>query len=79
MGEPVGTSRSVRIYVSTKFPEWQDKVVEAVKQAYDSEREKVDDVKIREGLQAQGLIKDKRAMPFVQAFKVCFSHIFSLN
>ena len=62
--------KSVRIYVATRFPEWQDKVVAIVKEAYDSEKEKVDDQKIRELLQAQGLIKDKRAMPFAQVFKV---------
>ena len=62
--------KSVRIYVATSFPEWQDKVVSIVKEAYDEENEKVDDQKIRELLQAQGLIKDKRAMPFAQLFKV---------
>jgi hypothetical protein len=30
----------------------------------------VDDVKIRERLTRDGLIKDKRAMPFIQSLKV---------
>lgn len=63
--------KSVRIYVATAFPEWQDICVEAVKAAYQADADKVDDVKVRELLTEKGLIKDKRVMPFVQAFKVC--------
>ena len=66
--------RAVRIYVTTAFPEWQEQCVQAVKDAYSAEHDKVDDQKVRELLTQRGLIKDKRAMPFVQAFKVC-SHI----
>jgi len=61
--------KSVRIYVSTSFPEWQDICVQAIKDSYSEEASKVDDVRIREELAKQGLIKDKRAMPFVQEFK----------
>ncbi|KAI0651318.1 leucine-tRNA ligase [Trametes meyenii] len=61
--------RAVRIYVTTAFPEWQDQCVQTVKEAYSAEHDKVDDQKVRELLTARGLIKDKRAMPFVQAFK----------
>jgi leucyl-tRNA synthetase len=63
--------KSVRIYVATAFPEWQEICVDAVRQAYSPEADKVDDVKVREVLTEKGLIKDKRAMPFVQLFKVC--------
>ena len=62
--------RSVRIYVATTFPEWQNRCVKIVEEAYDAEKEKVDDKKIRELLAKEGLIKDKRAMPFAQLFKV---------
>lgn len=62
--------RAVRIYVTTAFPEWQEQCVQVVKEAYSAEHDKVDDQKARELLTARGLIKDKRAMPFVQAFKV---------
>ena len=62
--------KSVRIYVATAFPEWQDACVQAVKDAYVEETDKVDDVKVRELLTQTGLIKDKRAMPFIQLFKV---------
>ena len=62
--------KSVRIYVALSFPEWQDRCVAIVKDSYDAEKDKVDDQKVRELLTAQGMMKDKRAMPFVQAFKV---------
>lgn len=62
--------KTVRIFVATSFPEWQDKVVQAVKDAYDVQSMKVDDAKVRELLSKQGLMKDKRVMPFVQAMKV---------
>jgi len=61
--------KSVRIYVATTFPEWQDACVQAAKDAYVEEADKVDDVKVRELLTEKGLIKDKRAMPFIQLFK----------
>ncbi|KAF8064193.1 hypothetical protein FPV67DRAFT_1584778 [Lyophyllum atratum] len=61
--------KSVRIYVATAFPEWQDACVQAVKESYAEEADKVDDAKVRDLLTERGLIKDKRAMPFVQAFK----------
>ena len=62
--------RAVRIYVTHAFPEWQDQCVQVIKEAYSEEHDKVDDQKVRELLTQRGLIKDKRAMPFVQAFKV---------
>lgn len=62
--------KAVRVYVATKFPEWQDACVSAVKEAWDDEKEKVDDAKVRSILTAKGLLKEKRAMPFVQLFKV---------
>ncbi|EPS94595.1 hypothetical protein FOMPIDRAFT_1054942 [Fomitopsis schrenkii] len=61
--------RAVRVYVTTDFPEWQNQCVEAVKDAYLPGQDKVDDAKVRELLIKRGLIKDKRAMPFVQLFK----------
>lgn len=35
--------KSVRIYVATSFPEWQETCVQLVKLVYDPERDKVDD------------------------------------
>jgi leucyl-tRNA synthetase len=62
--------KAVSVYVATTFPEWQDVCVQAVRESYVKEEDRVDDVKVREVLTEKGLIKDKRAMPFVQVFKV---------
>jgi leucyl-tRNA synthetase len=62
--------RAVRVYVASSFPEWQDNCVAIVKEAYAEDADKVDDAKVRQLLTEKGLIKDKRAMPFVQMFKV---------
>ncbi|KAJ7126518.1 hypothetical protein C8R43DRAFT_1028359 [Mycena crocata] len=61
--------KSVRIFVATTFPQWQDTCVQIVKEAYDEVTDKVDDAKVRTLLTERGLIKDKRAMPFVHDFK----------
>ncbi|KAI0299066.1 leucine-tRNA ligase [Multifurca ochricompacta] len=61
--------RAVRVYVATRFPEWQDACVQAVQAAWSPEAGRVDDAKVRALLTERGLIKDKRAMPFVQLFK----------
>ena len=70
--------KAVRVYVASRFPEWQNECVEAVKGAYNGETQKVDDAKVREVLQTKGLLKDKRAMPFIQLFKVS-SLVFDLE
>jgi leucyl-tRNA synthetase len=62
--------KSVRIYVAKEFPEWQNTAVQTVKDSYDEKEDKVDDAKVRQLLVENGLIKDKRVMPFIQAFKV---------
>ena len=64
--------RALRVYVATRFPEWQDACVQAVQAAWSSEMARVDDAKVRALLTERGMIKDKRAMPFVQLFKVRF-------
>jgi len=61
--------KAVRVYVASRFPQWQNECIEAVKGAHDDETQKVDDAKVRELLQVKGLLKDKRAMPFIQLFK----------
>ncbi|KAF7791582.1 hypothetical protein EIP86_002599 [Pleurotus ostreatoroseus] len=61
--------RAARMYVATGFPAWQDACVQVVRDAYDAAADRVDDAKVRALLTEKGLIKDKRAMPFVQAFK----------
>ncbi|OWT35992.1 leucine-tRNA ligase [Cryptococcus neoformans Bt1] len=60
--------KKVRMYVAKNFPEWQEKAIGVIKNhAWDGE--KVDDVKLRKGLEEVGLMKDKKVMPFCQAFK----------
>ncbi|KAH9056465.1 leucyl-tRNA synthetase [Lactarius vividus] len=61
--------RALRVYVATRFPEWQDACVQAVQAAWDPAAVRVDDSRVRTVLIERGLIKDKRAMPFVQLFK----------
>jgi leucyl-tRNA synthetase len=61
-------AKSARIYVATAFPEWQDQCLAVVKAAWDGKT--FDDAQLRKGLEAVGLMKDKRAMPFCQQFKV---------
>ncbi|KAH7103714.1 leucyl-tRNA synthetase [Auriculariales sp. MPI-PUGE-AT-0066] len=61
--------KAIRMYVASAFPEWQDASVQLVQDHYDAATGAVDDGKIREGLAKAGLMKDKRVMPFVQAFK----------
>lgn len=65
--------KAVRVYVATTFPDWQNTCVGIVQAAYDKALDKVDDAQVKQLLTEKGLIKDKRAMPFIQAFKVCTS------
>ena len=62
--------KSLRIYVATSFPEWQDACVQIIKEAYGEQSDKVDDVKVKQLLAQKRLNKDKNVMPFIQAFKV---------
>ncbi|GAN02209.1 leucyl-tRNA synthetase [Mucor ambiguus] len=59
--------KSLKIYVATKFPEWQEACLAAMKANYADGQ--FDDVKIRQELGAQGILKNKKAMPFVQEQK----------
>ncbi|EJU03238.1 leucine-tRNA ligase [Dacryopinax primogenitus] len=61
--------KALRIFVASAFPQWQDACVKAVKDSFDGTTGTVDDAKVRQLLGAAGLMKEKRAMPFVQAFK----------
>ncbi|WFC95607.1 leucine--tRNA ligase [Malassezia brasiliensis] len=61
--------KEVSIFVADAFPAWQDVCVNAVQQHYDPATGQVDDAKVREEVAKAGLLKDKKAMPFVMAFK----------
>ncbi|KAG1759616.1 hypothetical protein EDD22DRAFT_993770 [Suillus occidentalis] len=51
--------KAVRIYVATKFPEWQETCVQAVKDSYSSPDDKVDDAKVRDILTEKGQFKKR--------------------
>ncbi|KAI9363838.1 leucyl-tRNA synthetase [Pilaira anomala] len=59
--------KSLKIFVATKFPEWQEACLAVLKSNYNNGV--FDDAKIRTELGAQGLLKNKKAMPFVQEQK----------
>ena len=61
--------KEVSIFVADAFPAWQDTCVAAVQNNYDPATGAVNDVRVREEVAAAGLLKDKKAMPFVMAFK----------
>jgi leucyl-tRNA synthetase len=71
-GAPFDPSKpkSARVYVATEFPEWQNKGVELVRDSWNEQDGTIDDAKLRQALDAAGLSKDKKAMPFCQSFKV---------
>ncbi|CAG8548822.1 11572_t:CDS:10 [Diversispora eburnea] len=61
--------KELKLFVASKFPEWQDTSVEAIKQSYEKDINTFDDVKIRAILSEKGILKNKKTMPFVQEFK----------
>lgn len=65
--------RSARIFVASKYPAWQDGAIDVLREVYDANSNSVDDKALREKLQASGLIKDKRIMPFISLIKVSVS------
>ncbi|KAI8142765.1 leucyl-tRNA synthetase [Fennellomyces sp. T-0311] len=62
-------AKSLKIFVASKFPEWEEEVLAVAKANYDAATGKFDDVKVRQDLGAKGLGKNKRVMPFYQAQK----------
>ncbi|KAI9024276.1 leucyl-tRNA synthetase [Phycomyces nitens] len=60
--------KSLKIYVATKFPEWQEDCIKVLRANYDASG-KFDDNKIRAELGAKGMLKNKKTMPFVQEQK----------
>ncbi|KAI5481583.1 leucine-trna ligase [Pseudohyphozyma bogoriensis] len=60
--------KAVKVFVAKGFPAWQEAAVEIVRGARSADG-KVDDAKVKEELTSKGLIKDKKYMPFIAAFK----------
>jgi leucyl-tRNA synthetase len=67
--------KQVRIYVATEFPQWQKTCVQLVRETWHEASNTVDEGKLRSQLDAAGISKDKKAMPFCQIFKVLFTLI----
>ncbi|KAG9013714.1 cytosolic leucyl tRNA synthetase [Tulasnella sp. JGI-2019a] len=61
--------KAVRIFVASKFPEWQEGCIEIMKGATDMKTGAVNDVKVKQEITQRGLIKDKKIMPFVMNVK----------
>jgi len=61
--------KAIRIFVATKFPEWQETCIEILKGATDMKTSTVDDAQVKEEITKRGLIKDKKIMPFVMSVK----------
>ena len=65
--EPTG-DRTLRLYVATEFPDWQNEAIAVLKETWNSEKSAFEGD--RELLAKKGLLKDKRIMPFVAMIKV---------
>lgn len=61
--------KAVRVFVATRFPEWQETCIEVLKGATNFETGAVDDAAVRAEITKRGLIKDKKIMPFVMSIK----------
>ncbi|ORX89488.1 leucyl-tRNA synthetase [Basidiobolus meristosporus CBS 931.73] len=59
----------LKIFVASKFPEWQDAGISILQEAYNTETASVDDAMVKQTLAKQGLLKDKKMMPFIQEIK----------
>jgi hypothetical protein len=62
--------RTIRIFYSTAFPEWQENALAALKTTWDDETGKFTGME-RDALVQAGLANDKRVMPFISTIKVC--------
>jgi len=65
-----GKPKAARVFVAKEFPEYQNKCVEILKKVFDPSTKKVDEAALKSELASSGLVKDKKAMPFVQVIKV---------
>ncbi|KAJ1969176.1 cytosolic leucyl tRNA synthetase [Dispira parvispora] len=61
--------KHLTIVIAHQFPAWQDQAVKVLAQHYQPDTRTVDDKAVRGELGAQGLMKNKKVMPFIQEFK----------
>lgn len=59
--------KKLAIYVASKFPDWQEKYIDLVREVFDATHLTVDDKKLNPKMAKMGEMK--KAMPFVQALK----------
>ncbi|GAA98789.1 uncharacterized protein L969DRAFT_104263 [Mixia osmundae IAM 14324] len=60
--------KRLHLFVANNFPQWQEDVLQLFGDCHDASGQ-IDDAKLKAMLTANGRIKDKRVMPFVQALK----------
>jgi leucyl-tRNA synthetase len=65
--EPMGTGRTLKLFVASTYPEWQDAALVVLKETWDETTKTF--VRDRELLGKRGLLKDKKVMPFVADVK----------
>ena len=66
--------KAIRVFIASEFPEWQEKTLSVLKETYDTLSKSFKGNE-RELLAKEGLLKDKRVMPFVSMIKVIFTDI----
>ena len=62
--------KALSVFVAKSYPEWQDKCMIVAQEAYDPESKTLVRSKVVELLNKEGLIKDKKAMPFIMNIQV---------
>ncbi|KAJ2479391.1 cytosolic leucyl tRNA synthetase [Coemansia sp. RSA 2320] len=61
--------KTLDIFVANKFPQWQEDVIEVLKECFDAATLSFDDKALKATLGLKGLLKNKMAMPFAQDTK----------
>ncbi|KAJ2338424.1 cytosolic leucyl tRNA synthetase [Coemansia erecta] len=68
-GVDLSKPKALDIYVAHEFPAWQEEVIAALKANFDAATGKFDDKKVLSTLGANGMLKNKKVMPFAQEIK----------
>lgn len=71
--EIISDNRTITLFVAKFYPEWQEKTITILKNAFNSELG-VFDGSENQLLAKSGLLKDKKVMPFVAGMKVRYTH-----
>ena len=69
--EETPSSKTMKLFVAKRFPEWQDQVVQILSECYDRQKMQFNGQE-KEKLAQAGLLKQKMTMPFVAMIKVYF-------